>query len=226
MANRYTASDERWSETPSSSQRKRPEHSGAGKIFSLTTTDSRSTKLTNGDRRSIYRQPRHPSIYEVPCYSMWVSPSPVSTPGLTKGKQTLSRLRAASSFRLTLQYFHFSPGFPESCMIPKLSRIPAFAVLSRTSKLPPETHARSQNEYSKTNPCPKPEPDAWILRVFPKQQTSALPEAIRTTGEVSREYGEHHHFQQNRHRQNLSWITTARERRYFFFRVGGGRFQR
>ena len=65
------------------------------------------------------------------------SPPPIMTPGLTKGNK-LPHLRASSSFRLTLQCFRFSPGFPESCTIPKQSRILAFAILSRTYKPMPD----------------------------------------------------------------------------------------
>jgi len=38
--------------------------------------------------------------------------------------------------------------------------------------------------------CPDPQ------RISEARQINALPEAIRTTKEVSREYGEQHHFQQ------------------------------
>ena len=41
----------------------------------------------------------------------------MSPPGRLKGKQTLSHLRASSSFTLALQCCRFSPGFPESCTI-------------------------------------------------------------------------------------------------------------
>jgi len=91
-----------------------------------------------------------------------------------KEKQTLIYLRASSSFTLALQRFRFSPGFPESFTVPKLSLISAFHKHTPEA----ETYAGSQNESPKTNPSPKPEPYTRILSAFPKPQTGALPEAI------------------------------------------------
>jgi len=142
---------------------------------------------------------------------MWVSPSPVCTASYLKGKQTLSHLRASSSFRLILQYFRFSLGFPESCTIPKTiayscirnafpnvqtKRPKPNHIPEAKASLRRQTHAWILNNTPpNTNLCPMPEQHSRILSAYPKPQTSALPEAIWTK-EVSWEYGEHHHFQQ------------------------------
>ena len=49
--------------------------------------------------------------------------------------------RASGSLTLALPRFCCSPGFPESCTIPKLSRIPAFEMLS-TNTPEAKTYAR------------------------------------------------------------------------------------
>ena len=111
---------------------------------------------------------------------MWVSPSRVCTPGYLKGKQTPSHLRGSSSFRLILQYFRFSPGFPETCTIPKLWRIPAFAMVSRTYK----PNAQSQTLYPKPKRVsenkPMPESSATHLR------TKHMPDARATCPDPQR----------------------------------------
>jgi len=94
---------------------------------------------------------------------------------LTKrNTNTLSRLPAP---QLILQYFRFSPGFPESCTIPKLSRIPAFALLSRTYK--PNTRSRTVCPKPKRVSEDKPMPNARAIcpdpqRIFEATNKRAL----------------------------------------------------
>ena len=79
----------------------------------------------------------------------------MSTPGLTKGKQTLSHLQASSSFRLSLQHYRFSPSFPESCTIPKLLRFPAFVMLSRAFKHTPKAERNTEAKASSRSQNPQ-----------------------------------------------------------------------
>ena len=94
---------------------------------------------------------------------------------LTKKKQTLSHLRASSSSRLILQYFRLSPGFPESCTIPKSSRIPVFAMLSRTCK----PNAQSRTVYPKpkrvSEDKPMPESSAYLRTKTYARYRSPIP---------------------------------------------------
>ena len=85
-----------------------------------------------------------------------------SLPTREHSRLTETKTNTSAPLTLALQCFYLSPGFslefPESCTILKLSRIPAFAMPSRTYK--PNAQSRTIYPKPKRSPEDKPMPES------------------------------------------------------------------